>query len=476
MKGFVRTPDNVVDRMVARLFHDNPPSRESNILDPGCGTGVFVEGILRWCRTNGADVPNIVGIELDPKRAAVAKSTFRGIRQIRILNRDFLEFDEGAFDYVVGNPPYVPITDLSEREKRRYRSQFLTARRRFDLYILFFEQAIRMLRPGGRLVFITPEKFLYVQTAEALRHILAAKRVELIEFLDEETFGELVTYPIITTVVNSEGPGSTTIVRRSGSRIQVVLDSRMPSWQPLLNGTRSTSSRHTLADVSVRVSCGIATGSDSVFVRRTDELSPDLRRFAHPTIAGREIRPLKPEAVSRFSILVPYGYDGTLLEETQLGALRPLLREPANLKRLMRRTCVKRKPWYAFHENPPLPELLRPKILCKDITERPIFVIDEAGSIVPRHSLYYIVPKDPTKIRALAAYLNSAPAQAWLRAHCQRAANGYLRVQSRILQQLPVPARFVPPNLHDNDEREVLRATSESPRGVPEPSVVEAVV
>lgn len=101
-----------------------------------------------------------------------------------------------------------------------------------------------------------------------------------------------------------------------------------------------------------------------------------------------------------------------------------------------------RKPWYAYHETPPLAHIRRPKILCKDITATPFFIADPEGRIVPRHSAYYIVPADPSCLDDLVQYLNSAPARDWLRLHCQRAANGFLRVQSHALKRLPVPPRF----------------------------------
>ena len=48
--------------------------------------------------------------------------------------------DDGQFECVVGNPPYVPIERLDGDEKRRYRAEFATAIERFDLYLLFFER------------------------------------------------------------------------------------------------------------------------------------------------------------------------------------------------------------------------------------------------------------------------------------------------------------------------------------------------
>jgi hypothetical protein len=111
----------------------------------------------------------------------------------------------------------------------------------------------------------------------------------------------------------------------------------------------------------------------------------------------------------------------------------------ASKKNLLKRVCAKRKPWYAFHDSVPFAQMLRPKILCKDITKEPHFWADYEGTVVPRHSVYYIVPKEAEALDKVLKYLNSAEAQAWLRANCQRAANGFLRVQSATLKQLPVP-------------------------------------
>jgi len=444
MKGFVPTPSKIVDLMVSRLFREKPPTLASLVLDPGCGTGTFVEGILRWCEKRNAPVPRIIGIESHPGRARDARAKFVACKRIEIREEDFLagRGDE-RFDFIVGNPPYVPITGLSEREKSSYRRAFSTAQGRFDLYILFFEQAVCKLKPDGRLTFITPEKFLYVETAAALRRLLARVQVEQIQLVNEDTFGHLVTYPTITTVRNVASTAPTQVGLRSGDTVSFVLPRDGSSWLPHINRV-ATGNRDlpTLENVCDRISCGVATGADSVFVQRTAAIAPDLAGYAFPTIAGRQLREENPELISDRSMLIPYRADGTLMEERELGALRSYLFRPAAREKLLSRTCVQRKAWYAFHETPPLAEILRPKILCKDITDRPQFWIDEPGRLVPRHSVYYIVPRDPKQIPDLCAYLNSDIAHRWLASHCQRAANGFLRLQSRILKQLPIPERF----------------------------------
>lgn len=87
--GFVETPRNIVDIMVDKLFRDSRPQRASKLLDPGCGTGAFIDGVVRWCRTYAVEIPTIVGIEGDPARASAATQRFRDVKEVEIRQGDF---------------------------------------------------------------------------------------------------------------------------------------------------------------------------------------------------------------------------------------------------------------------------------------------------------------------------------------------------------------------------------------------------
>jgi adenine-specific DNA-methyltransferase len=439
VKGFVPTPEPIVDLMVDKLFRGRAPSADARVLDPGCGRGAFIDGLLRWCAAHEAPVPRIVGVDSNPAHVDHLRARFADTPRVEIRQGDFLlSTDTAQYDFIVGNPPYVPITQLSAVEREEYRRRFGTARGRFDLYLLFFEQALRLLAPRGRLVFITPEKYLYVETAAPLRQLLLRRHVDELHFLDEESFAGLVTYPLVTTVGEAGATRGTRVRARNGQRHVVERLLGTSSWMPAMHGDRTTTHARTLRDITRRVSCGVATGADGIYVQPMDRLRPELAPFARPTIAGRDITNGELPPI-RSVMLLPYDSDGRLLAEEELGALGEYVAAPEHRRALLARTCVPAKPWYAFHETPPLRDILRPKILCKDIGANPCFVVDHAGDIVPRHSTYYIVPADSSRVEELAEFLNSAAAAAWLRSHCQRAAKGFLRVQSHVLKQLPLP-------------------------------------
>lgn len=441
MRGFVPTPPHLVDAMVEKLFALRAPAETDTLLDPGCGTGAFIEGVLRWCARRNITPPRVTGVESDPTLLPLAAQKFRGVQAVSLLNEDFLTGPPNQYDFIVGNPPYVPITGLSTEERTRYRSMFATAQGRLDLYLLFFERALRLLKPTGRLVLITPEKYLYVQSAGKLRNFLCQFFVEEIELVEEAAFGSLVTYPTITTVNGSAAKKGTRLIRRDGTSHSILLK-RSASWLPAVNGSDQIQSGAALGTLFRRISCGVATGADRVYLRRADDVPAALKPFAFPTIAGRQLSAGSP-LVSTDVMFVPYTKAGRLLSEGELGPLGEYLRDSNRFADLTKRTCVRRKPWYAFHETPPLADILQPKILCKDIGVSPWFIIDELGEIVPRHSVYYLVPRNPGQLHELCDFLNSSTAADWLIAHCQRAANGFLRLQSHILKRLPVPQELV---------------------------------
>jgi hypothetical protein len=352
---------------------------------------------------------------------------------------DMLE--AGEFEYIVGNPPYVPIEELNEDEKTRYRADFSTASGRFDLYLLFFERALSMLAPSGRLSFITPEKFEYVDTAAPLRRLLTGDvfHVEEIEHIPEDTFSGLVTFPCVTTVCHETTSRETVVKLRDGSSHTTSLQGG-ESWAASIRnvdiGELQTGA--TLDDVAERISPGIATGADNVFVMQQSDVPASIpSKWIRPTASGKQLQQHDgPYSDSVF--LCPYHDDGELASENELAGFYDWLMERRD--RLKDRSCVANgKKWYAWHETPPMKDVLQPKIVFRDIAKEPRFWSESHGDVLPRHSVYYAVPQDGVSMNNLIEHLNSAEAQMWVEANCQKAHNGYYRLQSRVLSELPVP-------------------------------------
>lgn len=76
-------------------------------------------------------MPSIVGIESDPKFVKETKERFSSVSSVTIEQRDFLVSTDCKYDYVIGNPPYVSITKLSEQERFAFREKVRHGERPF---------------------------------------------------------------------------------------------------------------------------------------------------------------------------------------------------------------------------------------------------------------------------------------------------------------------------------------------------------
>jgi len=82
----------------------------------------------------------------------------------------------GGFDAVIGNPPYLFITELTESEKHYFFHTYETSEYRFDVYGLFMELSIeKLVRKGGYVSFIIPHTLLSNDSYEKLRRLILSK-------------------------------------------------------------------------------------------------------------------------------------------------------------------------------------------------------------------------------------------------------------------------------------------------------------
>ncbi|WP_299215816.1 N-6 DNA methylase [uncultured Dokdonia sp.] len=96
-------------------------------------------------------------------------------------------FKNGGFDVVIGNPPYVYARgeNMSESTKAFYNRFYNVATYQLDLYILFLEKSISLIKNSGLVSFITPNTWLNNLTLKPVRKFL----------LSEVNFIEMVNTP-----------------------------------------------------------------------------------------------------------------------------------------------------------------------------------------------------------------------------------------------------------------------------------------
>ncbi|AFV76597.1 type I restriction-modification system methyltransferase subunit [Thermus oshimai JL-2] len=161
-RGQVPTPPELVARMVALA---RPWAGGLRVLEPGCGRCPF----LRAFREAYGAGFRFVGVERFPE--ALDPPPFAEVHLA-----DFLGFQGGPFDLILANPPYgAPGAGigLGEAERRAYRKRFATWYGRYNLYGAFLEQGVRLLAPGGVLVYVVPAGWMVLDEFRRLRRFLA---------------------------------------------------------------------------------------------------------------------------------------------------------------------------------------------------------------------------------------------------------------------------------------------------------------
>lgn len=259
-QGIYYTPTYVVDYIVKNTVGELVKNKKFDlkkikVLDPACGSGSFLmkafDYLITLDKQKNGDIDqtkldltgasatygrkveilknNIFGVDLDPKAVEIAQlnlllkaaekkhrlptlqenikvgnslinnSEIAGKRAFK-WEEEFKEImGDGGFDVVIGNPPYVRNETLPKNEKVHFMTTFISAKGKFDIYLVFIEKAIRLLNEEGLLGFIVPSKFMAADYGFKLREFLLehGKILQIIDVSQLPVFENVATYPCI---------------------------------------------------------------------------------------------------------------------------------------------------------------------------------------------------------------------------------------------------------------------------------------
>jgi hypothetical protein len=151
-------------------------------------------------------------IELVEKRNKLSQLQQTDLKPFFLWKLYFKDvFENGKFDIVIGNPPYVRQEKLSNEYKTLLTSTFPdVGNGTADLYVYFFGLGLNILAENGVLMFITLNKYLKTQYGKELRNTLAEKvDVDLIiDFFELKVF-QAATDAAITKIINCKNENPT---------------------------------------------------------------------------------------------------------------------------------------------------------------------------------------------------------------------------------------------------------------------------
>ena len=193
--GQVMTPKNISDYMVSLLNLTDDEIKNKLFIDNSCGDGVFIQSLLNI----GVPKEHIYGCDIDPEISVAITDLIP--KENFYLGSIFDRTDWiGKFDYVIGNPPYVRIHNLTEENRTFLRSNFSFCFGMFDLYLAFYEFGLKLLKKDGCLLYISPNSFVRNACGKNMRDYIFNNNL-LWYFEDFEHNQKFTNYSTYTCIV-----------------------------------------------------------------------------------------------------------------------------------------------------------------------------------------------------------------------------------------------------------------------------------
>lgn len=219
LNGAFFTPDYIIDFIINEI---KPKETDIN-LDPSCGCGAFLIGLTDYyMRIFSKSVKktvkeNIFGSDILPYNIhrtklilSIYALQFGEILEeedFNLFHQDSLKADwQLSFDNIVGNPPYIKFQDLSDENRNYLVNNWTTVEGgTFNLYFAFFELGYKLLKPTGKLGYITPNNYFTSLSGEALRKYFHQKKcvARILDFSHKKVF-DAQTYTALTFLDKQE--------------------------------------------------------------------------------------------------------------------------------------------------------------------------------------------------------------------------------------------------------------------------------
>jgi len=160
------TPIDCIVEMLSKIPENFWINSSIKILDPCCGNGNFHFIVYnKLLKYHSKDVINKSLYFNDTNKERLSNVSKIFGENVHITNYDFLEDNtQDQYDMIVANPPYAKMQENGKRASKNH-----------NLIKAFLEKSLKLLKPNGYLVFITPDNWMSLSD----RNIIIEKLTEL---------------------------------------------------------------------------------------------------------------------------------------------------------------------------------------------------------------------------------------------------------------------------------------------------------
>ncbi len=388
-----------------------------------------------------------------------------------------------GFDCIVGNPPYISISKLSEAGKMALASGgYHSFESNGDICMLFYEYGMELLKPNGLLMYITSNTWLRSDSGSGTRKYMAnsSDPMLLIDFKDAQLFDNVTVATNILMARKAKNSHKTEACEIhdynkklnlsgyiSDKLVKNSYDAENP-WVVLSEADKTVlakvikackkdtdSSPETLLSKGYQIYRGFTTGLNEAFsIKDENELAqlistdPNSRDLIVEMVRGEDLK--KFEIINHVWLLNIHNglkeEDLPAIDINDYPSVKRRLDDEKIHPKLIKREDQGDTP-YNLRNCAYLREFEKPKIMWGELSDKPKFAFDKDGRYYCLNTVFFFTGKH---LEYLLCYLNSTVCEFMFSKRCTTSGTGTMRWLKYTVERIPIP------QLSEEQEEEIV--------------------
>ena len=375
-----------------------------------------------------------------------------------------------GFDIVIGNPPYIQLQKNQGKLAKLYKEQgFQTFERTGDIYCLFYEKGIELLKDYGILCYITSNKWMRAGYGEKTRAFFCQHRpLQLIDLGSGIFESATVDTNILIIQKTPQKPQHYALKALDISKEKHLdsLDTFQNRWITLKNLSAESWTISNpieqqikekierigkpLKDWDIQINYGIKTGCNEAFIidgatkERLIAQDPKSAEIIKPLLRGRDIKRYKAEFADLWVILALFGSHKYL--ESEFPAIYNHLsqyKEKLEARGQCRYGGKGNKGMHHWLELDNCPtqkyveQFEKEKIIYPNMTLFLPFIYDDKKFYTNQKC--FIITSKTVNLKFLVGYFNSKVSHRWIRENCPELQGGTRELSKIFFENIPIP-------------------------------------
>ena len=480
------------------------------VIDPACGSGAFLIQALNYLVEEGnkvnkvimefqggtgelftlkADIlkNNLYGVDINRESVEITKLSLwlNSVRKeekltslddhIKCGNSLFFDwhdefkeiFENGGFDVVIGNPPYVRqerITEIKSELEGNYKTYSGTC----DLFVYFYELGYNILKDGGYLGYITSNKWMRARYGGNLREFLKENVLikEIVDLGGAKIFEDAI---VDTNILIFKKEEDKELIGNSKFKAILFNDFKNDEeFEEYIKNKGFTMCQNSLSkedgfilidknilnlkkkiekigiplkDWDIKIYRGVLTGFNDAFIidgKTKDELikkDHKNKEIIKPILRGRDIKRYGYEFADLWLINTHNGLKNKNIPPVNVPKDYPVIYEwLKQFEEKLKKRCDKGDNWWNLRNCVYLDEFKKEKIVWAEMTDKSNFIWDNEGYYT-NQTCYIMVDVN----KYILAILNSKISYYYMKNISYSLGTGAFRWIKQYVERLPIP-------------------------------------